>query len=37
MITKDDLREVGEALFSRKMLEKIYPHIRQLLSIMYGT
>jgi O-antigen/teichoic acid export membrane protein len=37
MITKDDLREVGEALFSRKMLEKIYPHIRQLLSIIYGT
>jgi O-antigen/teichoic acid export membrane protein len=37
MITKDDLREVGEALFSRKTLEKIYPHIRQLLSIIYGT
>jgi O-antigen/teichoic acid export membrane protein len=37
MITKDDLREVGEALFSRRILEKIYPHIRQLLSIIYGT
>ena len=37
MVTKDDLREVGEALFSRKTLEKIYPHIRQLLSIIYGA
>jgi ABC-type transport system involved in cytochrome bd biosynthesis fused ATPase/permease subunit len=37
MITKDDLREVGEALFLRRILEKIYPHIRQLLSIIYGT
>lgn len=37
MVTKEDLREVGEALFSRKTLEKIYPHIRQLLSVIYGT
>jgi len=36
-IMKDDLREVGGALFSRKILEKIYPHIRQLLSIIYGA
>jgi len=37
MITKDDLREVGEAVLSRKVLEKIYPHIRELLSLIYGT
>jgi len=37
IITKDDLREIGEALFSRKVLEKIYPYIRQLLSIIYGA
>lgn len=37
IVTREDLREIGESLVSRKILEKLYPYLRPLLSIIYGS
>ncbi|MCX7796090.1 MAG: oligosaccharide flippase family protein [bacterium] len=37
IITKEDLREIGESLISKEILEKLYPYLRPLLLIIYGS
>lgn len=36
IITREELREIGESLLSKEILEKIYLYLRPLLSIIYG-
>ena len=36
MITKQDLKEIAEAFLSKRTLEKVYPHVRSVLWILYG-
>ncbi|MEM2260903.1 MAG: oligosaccharide flippase family protein [Ignisphaera sp.] len=35
IITKEDLREIGESIASRQFLEKLYPYLRPILSLIY--